>query len=84
MSNTENLPKLLNINGLVESAKVVKACLNKALKSGAFDNLDEVYLSKIACDNLETSIQSLNFHQTKYIDEQKKGQEQSSPVTETD
>ena len=78
----DNTPKLLNMNGLVESVKVVRACINKALKSGAFDNLDEVYLSKVALDNLDTAIQSLNIHQEKYLEEHRNVSKKQDVSTE--
>ena len=74
MSDENTNPKLLNMNGLVESMKVVRLCINKALKAGAFDNVDDVYLSKVALDNIDTAIQSLSVHQERYIEEQRNAQ----------
>jgi hypothetical protein len=68
-NNDTNEVKLLNINGLVESLKVLKIVLNKSVKSGVFDNLDDSYVAKVSLDNMESAIKSLNVHQTKHLEE---------------
>ncbi len=84
MSDDNTTPKIMNMNGLVESIKVVRVCLNRALKAGAFDNIDEVYLSKVALDNIDVAMQSLSVHQERYLEKQRKlAKTQKKPDEET-
>jgi hypothetical protein len=68
MSEENNEVKLLNINGLVESLKVLRVVLDKSVKNGGFDNLNDSYVAKISLDNMEIAIKNLNTHQAKYLE----------------
>jgi hypothetical protein len=72
MSNEDGTPKLLNMNGLADSLKVVKGFLNKSLKAGIFESFDETNLVKVSLDNLTLAIETLNVHQAKYLEERNK------------
>lgn len=57
---------LLDVNALNESLKLIVGNLNKGVHNGGY-NMDEVFMLKIACNNIETCINSLDKLQTYYV-----------------
>jgi hypothetical protein len=67
MNNNNDEIKILNVEGLVQSLKVLKEVLDTAVKNGNFNNIDSAYLAKQSLDNLETTVVVFNTHQQRYI-----------------
>lgn len=66
--------KLLNIDSVRESLKLVSLNLEKSVKGGLL-NLDEAYLTKVALNNLVESTESLDKLQNFIITLQKNKQQ---------
>ena len=77
MSNNNDEIKILNVEGLVQSLKVLKEVLDTAVKNGNFNNIDSAYLAKQSLDNLETTVVVFNNHQQRYINQLKAQQAQN-------
>lgn len=63
MSDENKEPQILNISGLLESIKVIKATVNRACKNGVFENIDEAYVTSVSLNNIETAVKTLDKHQ---------------------
>lgn len=69
---------MLSIPRLKESIKMVHSCLNQACKTGTY-SLDEAWLVKIACGNLDKAIYTLDEYQKLYT----RSQQQAALSAET-
>ena len=76
--------QLLNMDGVVNSFKVIKEILDNGVKNGMYENLDSAFVVKKSLDNLELTINMFNLHQKEYINELEKKQSVADDLEQND